>query len=389
MSASAPLALVDGRRQIVVIDEAEHAHALTAHRTSCGELGPARRNRRALVARVVSRRLPAGRLPHRQDGQNSRVWVTDVRGVRAAEVASMGERVPIYLQWALDGSRLAVLSQDSRELVLQVADPIGESTDRELLRGTPLFFTWVDGGRVAAFVGEGEPTKPRMAIITPGRARHELVGTPGNFCAPVRTHRGIAYVAHVRRQVTVLVSSLDGARVRELESVEGLVALLANRTGQQLARAISPDGTGTPYRALEILDIDTADATAVTDRPCVAFFWLPDGSGMLLACSEEGKAEVEWWRVGWDGTEESLFTLTPSRDSRVYLRFFEQYGPSHPILSPDGRYLVVCGTLPGATDTPSRAYRVPLDGSPPEELGEGLFASFAPRRATPPSGTGA
>lgn len=390
MTPAAPIAIVDGRRQILVVDRTGTPRPQTGPQgllwASWGRHDPTDIHAWPTWS-PDGNRLAAFRTA--KNGRHSRVWVNDIQGVHGAEVADMGGRVPIILQWSLDGARLAVLSQDSDELVLQIADPRGDVRDKELLRGSPLFFTWVEGRRLAAFIGEGSPTRPRLAVVSPGRSRHELVGAPGNFCAPVMTERGLVYVAHVRGQIAIMVSSLDGAKVRELEPVEGLAALLASPDGRHLARAASPDGTGNPYDSLELLDLDTAMTTPVTERTCVAFFWCgspapvspdsdepPDG-GMVLACTESD-ATVSWWYVGFDGSERLLHTLVPSRDCRAYLRFFEQYVPSHPIVSPDGTQLVVCGRPPGDDEGPSRVFLVPLDGAPPEELGEGLFASFAP-----------
>ena len=171
--------------------------------------------------------------------------------------------------------------------------------------------------------------------------------------------------------------------MREVETVDGLVALMASPDGRYLARAISHDGTGTPYDSLEVLDPSSAISTPVTDRSCVAFFWLPDGDGLVVAESERDGATVTWYRIGLDGSETRLLELAPSRDSRVYLRFFEQYAPSHPIVCPTGRAMVLCGTPRNDEDGASRIFWVPLDGTPVEELGEGLFANFAPL-TTPP-----
>ncbi|MEO0605316.1 MAG: hypothetical protein AAF211_28055, partial [Myxococcota bacterium] len=309
---------------------------------------------------------------------NSRVWVSDVSGVSGAEVGSMGARVPIYLQWSPSGRRIAVLSQAEQELVLTEADPTGQLHDRELLRGSPLFFTWLPGDRLAAFVGEGVPPENRLVVLSPSGQRRELPGSPGNFCAPVVIDRGLAYVAHQDDRVVVLASTYDGRHVTELEAIDGLAALVASPTGPWLARAISPDGSGAPYRQLELLDLHTAERRPVTDDPCIAFFWLPSGDGFVMANREADEAVVHWSRVDLEGRSESLVDLVPSRDSRVYLRFFEQYSPSHPIVDPAGRWLVLCGTLPGESDAPSRVWLVPLDGGAPEPIGEGLFGAFAP-----------
>lgn len=378
MQPPTPVAYVDDQRQLVVLDPSGAQRALSGgsdllwatwgqHRPTDVHSWPS--------WSPDGTRLAAFRIA--KSGDNSRVWATDIDGVHSAEIASMGERVPIYLQWSHTGSHLAVLSQDDNELVLQVADPLAEAPDAELMRGSPLFFTWVPGERLAAFVGEGTPTTPHLAVISPDGRRRDLPGAPGNFCAPVPLPQGVGYVAHAHQQVVVMVSSLDGLRVTELEVVDGLVALMASPDGRYLARAISPDGSGSPYHRLELLEIATARLRPITDAPCIAFFWLPSGDGLVVA-SREGDAAVSWSRIDLDGSIYPLVDLVPSRDSRVYLRFFEQYGPSHPIVDPTGRALALCGTPPDDSEGPSRVYLVPLDGAPPEEIGGGLFATFAP-----------
>lgn len=378
MTLDIPLVYVDGRRQVMVADR-QGVHPQRGGSellwATWGQSQPVDVHSWPAFS-PDHRRIAAFRIA--KDGQNSRVWVTDVDGVAGAEVGSMGARVPIYLQWSPSGDRLAVLSQDSQELVLAEADPAGGRPDRELLRGSPLFFSWLPGDRLAAFVGEGVPTEPRLAVLSPTGARRDLPGAPGNFCAPVVIDGGLAYVAHHHNQVVILSSTLDGHHVRELEVVDGLVALLAAPHGPWVARAISPDGTGAPYRNLDLLNLETAERRPVTDAPCIAFFWLPDGSGFVLANREEGRKEVHWSKVDLEGHEEPLVDLIPSRDSHVYLRFFEQYSPSHPIVDPSGRWLLLCGSEPETPDAPSRVRLVSLTGGPVEDVGEGLFGSFAP-----------
>ena len=379
MQPPSSLAYVDDKRQLIVLDPSGTQRALSGGDdllwATWGQSAPSDVHSWPTWS-PDGQRLAAFRIA--KSGDHSRVWATDIDGVHSAEISAMGRRIPIYLQWSTDGSRLAVLSQDDSELVLQVADPLAEASDVELLRGSPLFFTWVSGDRLATFVGEGTPTKPHLAVLSPGGARLDLPGAPGNFCAPVSLPRGVAYVAHVHQQVVVMVSSLDGRRITELEVVDGLVALLASPDGRFLARAISPDGSGSPYHQLELLEVATARAQPITDAPCVAFFWLPSGEGLVVASREGDRAEVSWSWIELDGTSHPLMELIPSRDTRVYLRFFEQYGPSHPIVDPTGSVLALCGTRPGEDEGPSRVYLVPLDGGLPEEIGGGLFATFAP-----------
>ena len=333
------MAFVDGRRQVMVVDEA----GALRRQTGSGELAWATWEQGAHDGYSWPTWSPDGRrlAAFRIADDGNRVWVTDVDGVAGAEVAAMGDRVPVYLQWSPEGDALLALSQDAQELVLQRADPMGERPDREILRGSPLFVTWLPGDRLAAFVQDEPEGLPRLLVLGPGNRRRQLTGVPRDFCAPVPLPRGIAYVAQVRNQVALLVSSLDGSHVEELERVNGLVALGATPDATQLVRAISPDGSGTPYHDLALVDLATAAVAPITKRSCTAFFAIPNG-GWLLAGREGVDRTVTWFHIDRHGAEERLFAISPSRDMGFYLRFFEQYAPSHPIVDPERD---VCGGL--------------------------------------------
>ena len=70
--------------------------------------------------------------------------------------------------------------------------------------------------------------------------------------------------------------------------------------------------------------------------------------------------------------------MFPSRDLGFYLRFFEQYSESHPIVSPDGRYLLLAGVLPGRDDDRSRVWHVRTDDGHADAISDGLFAVYGP-----------
>jgi hypothetical protein len=99
---------------------------------------------------------------------------------------------------------------------------------------------------------------------------------------------------------------------------------------------------------------------------------------LLVARRHERKGTFSFHRSGTDGLGPPLIELEVSRDLRFYLKFFEQYTPSHPIVDPAGRTMIVAGTKAGASSG-ARLYLVPLDGGVTEEVGEGVFGTFAPR----------
>ena len=318
------------------------------------------------------RRVATFRSPSR--GQGAELVVIHEGGVRTDVLLQLGDRVPIYTQWAPGGETLAVLFQEGQRLGLCTLDP-ATGLETPLLKGSPLFFTWVDPDHIAVFVGHSEDDA-RIGLLDV--RSHELdlfPGQPGNFCAPVQVRGRTAYVAHRSGRVSVWLA--DRAAARELEPIDGLAALLAEPRGDRLARAIAPDERS-PYRDLSLLDTRTGEATTIDDRPITAFFWSPTGDHLVLASTDARSGVVTFTSLAPDsGVEHHLGDIRPTRDLRFYLRFFEQFAQSHPLIDPRGKALLVPGELDRAGDL-SGMWRIPLDGAPPERLGDGLLGVWGP-----------
>src|SRR5262249_40462695 len=160
----------------------------------------------------------------------------------------------IYLQWSREGDALAVLSQSEDELVLERVDARNPERTQPVLRGSPLFFSWLDGHRLAAY--RGERSGPAPVGLSEGGGRAPPPGLPGNFCAPVQLGDELVYVAHHRGHVAILVGRTQGSATREIEIVDGLVALVASPDQRRLARAVAPDGeVASAYRDLRLVDV--------------------------------------------------------------------------------------------------------------------------------------
>lgn len=389
MQRTADIAYLDPMRQVVAIDRHQRRTPLTApdgvlwatwgkHAPedvhSWPSWSPDGRN-------VAAFRIGRG-------GGPVRTVICDASGLSSTEGTELGGRVPIYLQWSKDSASLAVLSQKEDVLVLDRLDaadlsrswPERTPADRAsaVLTGTPLFFSWLGGGRIAAFVGER--AGPALVVVSPDGSRTQLPGVPGNFCAPVPIGEDLVYVAHHRGHITILMGRAIGTGTRELEIVDGLVALVASPDGTRVARAVAPDGDGSPYRDLRLLDPRSGATRGLSDADCLAFCWA--GEDLVVARKHPHRQSIAWLLLTADGREEQLAELYPSRDLRFWLRFFDQYAGSHPIVDREATTLLLSGALAGHAepDSPPRVWAVPLRGGPPEEIGPGWFATFGPSR---------
>lgn len=313
----------------------------------------------------------------RERGLECHVRVTERDGVTATEIAELSGRLPIYLQWAPDGATVRLLTQAGEVLHLDEADAHVPGEPVRLVQGSPLFFVPA-GDRIVAFVGDVDG--PSLLVFEDGDL-HALDGVPGNFCAPQVAGDDAIYVCHGDDGMELVATALDGTRApRRLADVHGLASFTMSPTGSRLAFAVDPEGTGGAYRGLSLLDPSTGDREPLTDLPLIAWFWQPDGLGLLGVEPVTG-GTTRWHRIGLDGYTQPLVELHATRDLRFYLRFFEQFSASHPLVDPTSKHLVLAGGLTGHDNprgTP-RIWRVGLDDLAVEELDEGMFATYAPR----------
>lgn len=372
---AAPLAYLDLQRQVHALDADGRSLALTQ---PVSELlwgsWRARRDHEAHSWPTWSpdaERLACFRIE--RTGKGSGVLVLEPGAVTQTEVLTLERRVPIYLQWAPDGRTMAVVSQRGDELELDVAASDEPGRTRRLASGSPLFIAWRGPDRIVAFVGQPEERSRLVALDLNGEERERYPGTPGNFCAPVVLGSALMYVAHRDGSINLQASDSDGTR--RLEPVGGLAAITPAPDGRRAAMSIAPDADQAEYRALRIVDA-SGSSRVLTDMPHAAFLWSPTGDALIVAQMHGQQPTVGWYRLGLDGDIDHIIDLVPTRDLRFYLRFFEQYAPSHPLLDPSGTSLVLAGSPVGGGDAKPRLWLVPIAGGPAEELGEGLFGVF-------------
>jgi hypothetical protein len=318
------------------------------------------------------------RLP--TESASAKVYTIQQGGVRSSEVGDLGDRIPIYLFWSPSGRRLATLCQAGSDLELSCFDTQVLGRKAMLAGGTPLFFTWA-GEELLAFVGTNAGDT-RLELFDPRTVGRSTIlpGTPGNFCSPLWVADRAVYVVHLDGHAWLCSATATDSSVTPIEAVDGLVAMLPCPTGEWIARAIAPDGDGTPYQRLALVSVATGEVRPLCDAPCLAFMWCPTGRALILARVDTDRNLIVWSRVGIDGGAPADFAaLYPTRDLGFYLRFFEQYAQSHPLVSGDGRQILLAGGLDSRSepDRP-RIWRVATDGSGAEEIGEGLFAVYAP-----------
>ena len=274
--------------------------------------------------------------------------VLEVDGVRERQLLSLTDSQPIYARWSPDGAGLALLTQEGDGLVLTrvAADEVGDSV--EVVRGVPLFFSWVDAERLVAHVGDQRSGVSRI-IIDDGDERQNISEQPGSFCTPLSVDGKVVYALGRGRRSRISITDLHTGRRRDLTELEGLLALVGPPSAhpeKPLLVSAAPGGEHTPYDGIWLLEQPTGLLQRIVDEPVMAFQWDPTGARVVFAVLDAERSRMSF-RV-WEeatGTVREVCDFWPSRDQLFFFHFLEQFADSHSQVSPDGRTLVFSGYL--------------------------------------------
>ena len=128
-----------------------------------------------------------------------------------------------------------------------------------------------------------------------------------------------------------------------------------------------------PSNTVVVIDIESGEMSEVVASTSIGLFWSPDGESLLLLNPDEGGAP-SWrhpvWRAG--GTTELSTTSPDPAFVADVLRFFDQYGQSLQLWSPDSAAFA----LPGAIEGDPGIW-VQLAGGDPVNVHEGSWVSWS------------
>ena len=315
------------------------------------------------------------------------VWlsVMEAEGVEEQRLSTIDDSIPIYTQWAPDSTRLAVLSQGESHLSLGVC-ALGELGEYRLMEeGIPLFFSWtLDAQRLLIHSGSVGDTRRMLRDVCGSEPDEVFRKSPGNFCAPLVVGNQAVFVGRDENHGVLCVSDWAGTRIEGITGIEGLVAVVASACGRYLAFSGAPPGNRQPYQGLWIADLETAKVSKVSADGLMAFFWIPDGRGLVVVTRGRGPAQLLWSLQPVDGGDaQPLASFYPSLDQKFFLHYFEQFAVSHAPVSGDSRRLVFASHPDPAgkgSDTTPHICTVNLDGATPrvDVMAPGDFGVFSP-----------
>lgn len=356
--------------------------------------------------------------------------VTDEEDSAMRQLYSDPIMQPIYLYWSPQGENVSFIARDPDGLALHVA-PRDGSAAPQLVTTSPSTFFWdwmPDGSQVLVHTGftARDSDNSRLAFVPLDSASEpEEIIQQGYFQAPAVAADGRYFsFSDVGPAGNRWLSVHDIERDQQVELVfhRGVVAMGFSLTRPQLAY-ISPERQENSfYGPLRMIDLESGDTRQLVAERVLAFFWSPDGRSiayLTLATLEKpfefddapaarlpggplvdlmvhmpatprpkalAKAQSqddEEIRIGLglsivdvDSGETRLLTVFEPSAVFVnqFLPFFDQYGLSHRLWSPDSTALV----LP-MEDEEERNFIVvvPADGSEPVPIARGVAAFWS------------
>lgn len=259
---------------------------------------------------------------------------------------AIAQHTPHYLMWSPDGSKVAFIAQTlAAGMSLFVADAAGTAPPIRLLDGAPLYFCWSqDSEYLFAHVRElhylirlSEPEPAQVPVVSQ------------RYQAPsVGSHDGrIAMGGEMSEtaQAIIVATIQGGAEI--IGEVEGLASFSWRPERSQLAVASELNPTSGYYAQLALLDADSTAERVLVEEPMLCFFWSPDGSKIAyITPSEDAQGSVRWAVLDTQTDEvRYLADFVPSREQLTMFMFFDQYGQSHRLWSPDSSKILFAGVV--------------------------------------------
>jgi TolB protein len=229
------------------------------------------------------------------------VGPTGAAGDEAGVIYGSSDAQPFYLYWTPDSRQVGFLTQEANGISLRIAPADGSVAATTIRQGAPLYWDWVDPGRLLAhiggsgldaFVGEvgldgktdgatvitpdtslapGSSTAPG-APVSPGVFRSPAVSRDGRYRAYVEATSGAAE--------EIVLEARDGSTKRTL-AVPGATAVEFDPTGASLAYVAPVDSTAQPadlpLGPLRLMDATSGSSRTLLGATVVGFFWAPDG----------------------------------------------------------------------------------------------------------------
>jgi hypothetical protein len=285
---------------------------------------------------------------------------------------------PFFIFWSPDGNGIGVLHNSPAGTIDFELVDVGGASSEVVAQGSPFYFSWnPDSSQVAAHANGN-----LLGTIDLEGEGADLGATATGYQAPHWIPAGILHLAEEGLELRQ-----PGGEGQIIATVPGPVSFVANRQGTHVAiqsfvdEEEAPPGVDVaiseipsiPGNEVVVLDIESGETSQVLASPSIGMFWSPNGESLLVLDPSVGAPEVGvlLWRGG-EVIEKSRIAPHPSLITDV-LRFFDQYGQSLQLWSPDSAAFA----LPGAIAEEPGIWVHLVAGDDPVNVADGSWVAWS------------
>ncbi len=296
------------------------------------------------------------------------------------ELYSSRDDNPFYVYWSPNSGQISFLANGPSTLTLNVVETTGDDTSRIVAIGSPMYWNWaINSEEMLLHSGGSSEDSQLLMIDVYGRGLTQRVPSPGLFQAPGISPSGRywAYSQFRAGGTAWLVIDDRSSRSQHTQRHAGSVALNWSPVRDELAFLSGGTNNQLSYWGpLRLMDAASGNIRLLSSDLVVAFFWSPDGEKIATISVPTNDRLGEEFEVH-DTNESRSIRYLPGRDplsaaqlrphtfeinvidvasgeglqlaevslSSIFLSqflpFFDQYGFSHNIWSPDSSSLIL------------------------------------------------
>ncbi len=323
---------------------------------------------------------------------NTGIWAGPADRRPPARVFAGDDKMPKYLSWSPDSSRLvfvSTLGANQQQLNTVAA---GGGMVRILREGMAFTWRWKRGAAALAVHSvklAAGALEERVSILDSQGVMgdEDLPPIPGEFEAPAWSAdgRGIIMAVQENAGSTLYLEDRSGADGRLLARVGGDMTFEISPDGSRLAWAARRAPGGEGDRRLFVMNIAGSRGSPLPltgDEAVSAFFWSPDSSKIAFFVPSPGTSDagsaarmtLKVLRVK-TGAVRTVATFQPSPYFLGLLLEYGQYAESARLWSPDSRFLLYCSMQPDSFDIMVAYAEEPIA---PRKIADGLMATWSP-----------